>query len=142
MDKTKQIWYRFSNDKKQLNLDCVDLLSKCYMMLGQRPETEQVVIMAKFLVDDLSKLYGSMDLDEVQFAFEKGIRNSEHGGFVNVRNWNIWLKEHKQKANLQRQQNLITDYQKNEETQKLINNNFKKLNYEIDTKRKNIKTSK
>ncbi len=142
MDKTKQIWYRFSNDKKQLNLDCVDLLSKCYMMLGQRPETEQVVIMAKFLVDDLSKLYGSMDLDEVQFAFEKGIRSSEHGGFVNVRNWNIWLKEHKQKANLQRQQNLITDYQKNEETQKLINNNFKKLNYEIDTKRKNIKTSK
>jgi hypothetical protein len=141
-DKTRQIWYKFSNDREQLNIDCVDLLSKCYMMLGQRPDTEQIVVMAKFLVDDLSRYYGSMELDEVQYAFEQGIRNSEAGGFVNVRNWNIWLKEYKQKANLKRQQNLITDYQQYEETQKLINNNFKKLNYEIDSKTKSIKTFK
>ena len=30
MDKTKQIWYRFANDRGQLNVDCVDALSKCY----------------------------------------------------------------------------------------------------------------
>ena len=112
MDKTKQIWYRFSNELEQLNVDCVDLLSKCYMMLGQRPDTQQVVMMAKFLVDDLSRFYGSMEMEEVAFAFEQGIRNSESGGFFNVRSWNQWLKEHKAKTQLQRQQRLVTDYQK------------------------------
>ena len=112
MDKSKQIWYRFSNELEQLNVDCVDLLSKCYMMLGQRPDTQQVVMMAKFLVDDLSRFYGSMEMEEVAFAFEQGIRNSESGGFVNVRSWNQWLKEHKTKSQLQRQQRLVTDYQK------------------------------
>jgi hypothetical protein len=112
MDKKKQIWYRFSNELEQLNIDCVDLLSKCYMMLGQRPDTQQVVMMAKFLVDDLSRFYGSMEMEEVAFAFEQGIRNSDSGGFINVRSWNQWLKEHKTKTQLQRQQKLVTDYQK------------------------------
>mgnify|MGYP003154230113 CR=1 FL=1 len=120
MDKSKQIWYRFSNDLEQLNIDCVDLLSKCYMMLGQRPDTQQVVMMAKFLVDDLSRYYGSMEMEEVAFAFEQGIRNSDSGGFINVRNWNIWLKEHKAKANLKRQQKLVTDFQKHQQSQKMI----------------------
>mgnify|MGYP003139291831 FL=1 len=112
MDKTKQIWYRFSNELEQLNVECVDLLSKCYMMLGQRPDTQQVVMMAKFLVDDLSRFYGSMEMEEVAFAFEQGIRNSDSGGFINVRSRNQWLKEHKAKTQLQRQQKLVTDYQK------------------------------
>lgn len=130
MDKSRQIWFRFSNDLEQLNVDCVDLLSKCYMMLGQRPDTQQVVMMAKFLVDDLSRFYGSMEMQEVAFAFEQGIRNSDNGGFVNVRNWNIWLKEHKAKAQLQRQQKLVTDFQKHQQGQKMIDatiNKAKKL---------------
>ena len=104
MDKTKQIWYRFANDREQLNIDCVDVLSKCYLMLGQKPDTEQIVMMSKLLVDDLSRFYPSMEMAEVMFAFEQGIRHSDNGGFVNVRNWNIWLKEYKAKANLKRQQ--------------------------------------
>ena len=92
MDKTKQIWYRFTNDREQLNVDCVDVLSKCYLMLGQKPDTEQIVMMSKLLVDDLSRFYGSMDMNEVLFAFEQGIRHSDNGGFVNVRNWNIWAQ--------------------------------------------------
>ena len=121
MDKTKQIWYRFTNEREHLNVDCVDVLSKCYLMLGQKPDTEQIVMMSKLLVDDLSRFYGSMDINEVLFAFEQGIRHSDSGGFVNVRNWNIWLKEYKVKANLKRQQRQLTDYQKDREGQKLIN---------------------
>jgi hypothetical protein len=125
-DKTKQVWYRFSKDLEQLNIDCVDLLSKCYIMLGQRPDTQQVVMMSKMLVDDLSRYYGSMEMEEVAFAFEQGIRHSESGGFVNVRSWNIWLKEYKAKAMLRRQQNYITDYQKNQQQQKLIDETINK----------------
>jgi hypothetical protein len=83
-------------------------------------------MMAKFLVDDLSRYYGSMNMDEVSFAFEQGIRHSDNGGFVNVRNWNIWLKEYKTKANLKRQQQQLTDYEKNIANQNLIAETIKK----------------
>ncbi len=130
MDKTRQIWYRFSKDREQLNVDCVDVLSKCYLMLGQKPDTEQIVMMSKLLVDDLSRFYPSMEMDEVVFAFEQGIRHSDNGGFVNVRNWNIWLKEYKTKANLKRQQRQLTDYQRDRDGLKMIGetiNQAKKL---------------
>tara|TARA_R100000951_G_C2613439_1_gene171965 strand:+ start:510 stop:905 length:396 start_codon:yes stop_codon:yes gene_type:complete len=130
MDKTRQIWYRFSKDREQLNVDCVDVLSKCYLMLGQKPDTEQIVMMSKLLVDDLSRFYPSMEMDEVVFAFEQGVRHSDNGGFVNVRNWNIWLKEYKTKANLKRQQRQLTDYQRDRDGLKMIGetiNQAKKL---------------
>jgi len=126
MDKTKQIWYRFTKDREQLNVDCVDVLSKCYLMLGQKPDTEQIVMMSKLLVDDLSRFYPSMEMAEVMFAFEQGVRHSDNGGFVNVRNWNIWLKEYKAKANLKRQQRQLTDYQKDRENQKMIGETINK----------------
>ena len=125
-DKTKQIWYRFTNDRQQLNVDCVDILSKCYLMLGQKPDSEQIVMMSKLLVDDLSRYYGSMEMEEVMFAFEQGIRHSDSGGFVNVRNWNIWLKEYKTKSALKRQQRLMTDYEKDRENQKMIGETINK----------------
>ena len=126
MDKTRQIWYRFSKDREQLNVDCVDVLSKCYLMLGQKPDTEQIVMMSKLLVDDLSRFYPSMEMGEVVFAFEQGVRHSDSGGFVNVRNWNIWLKEYKTKANLKRQQRQLTDYQKDRDSQKMIGETINK----------------
>ena len=95
-------------------------------MLGQKPDVDQIVLMSKFLVDDLSRFYGTMEMDEVHFAFEQGVRHSEHGGFVNVRNWNIWLKEYKTKTQLQRRQNVITDFQKNQQQQKLISQTINK----------------
>ena len=126
MDKTRQIWYRFSKDREQLNVDCVDVLSKCYLMLGQKPDTEQIVMMSKLLVDDLSRFYPSMEMDEVVFAFEQGVRHSDSGGFVNVRNWNIWLKEYKTKANLKRQQRQLTDYQRDRDGLKMIGETINK----------------
>lgn len=126
MDKTRQIWYRFSKDREQLNVDCVDVLSKCYLMLGQKPDTEQIVMMSKLLVDDLSRFYPSMEMDEVVFAFEQGIRHSDNGGFVNVRNWNIWLKEYKTKANLKRQQRQLTDYERDRDGLKMIGETINK----------------
>ena len=126
MDKSRQIWYRFTKDREQLNVDCVDVLSKCYLMLGQKPDTEQILMMSKLLVDDLSRFYPSMEMAEVMFAFEQGIRHSDSGGFVNVRNWNIWLKEYKAKANLKRQQRQLTDYQKDRENQKMIGETINK----------------
>ena len=120
MDKRNQIWYRFNNDQANLKNDCVDLIGKCYLLLGQKPETEQIVLMAQFLYNDLIEQYGSMEMDKVEHAILQGLRYSETGGFVNIRNLNQWIHEHKKKEQTKRQQGLITDYQKSKETQKLI----------------------
>ena len=126
-EKSKQIWFRFNNDQKQLKVDCVDLLTKCYMMLGQKPEAQQIVIMAQFLYEDLINNYSRMTLEEVYFALEKGIRQGEEAScFINVRSWNLLLKEHKKSEALKRQQRLITDYQKHEQSQKAIGNTINK----------------
>tara|TARA_Y100001938_G_scaffold132454_1_gene190747 strand:- start:1070 stop:1372 length:303 start_codon:yes stop_codon:yes gene_type:complete len=95
-------------------------------MLGQKPDTQQVVIMSQLLYEDLVNRYSSITMQEVRFAFEQGIRNSESGGFVNVRSMNTWLKEYKKEAQLKRQQGLLTDYQRHNENMKLISSTIKK----------------
>lgn len=121
-DKTKQIWYRYANDKKSLHIDCVDLISKCYLELGQKPTAETITVMATLLLDDLANYYGSMEFNEVIFAFSKGIRDTNDGtsAFINVRTWSVWLAKHKKAAQLARQQNKITDYQRHKENIKYI----------------------
>jgi len=101
IDKTKQIFYRFNNDQHNLKTECVDLLSKCYLMLGQKPDTQQVVMMAQLLYNDLVQHYGGFTMEKVNYIFEQGIKHSESGGFVNVRSWNIWLKEFKYNGDIQ-----------------------------------------
>ena len=78
-----------------------------------------------------------MTMNEVQFAIEKGIRDGEDTScFINVRTWNVWLKQHKKSEQLKRQQRQITDYQKHEQNQIQINKTINKLNYE----KRSIKT--
>jgi len=113
-DKKLQVWYRYTHDKKGLHIDCVDLISKSYLELGQKPTAETITLMATLLLDDLAHHYGSMEFDEVAYAFSKGIRDAEDGtsAFINVRAWSVWLSNHKKAAQLARQQNRLTDYQK------------------------------
>ena len=127
MDKSKQIWSRLHEQEKELKIECVDILSKGYTMLGQKPDTKQVVVMASLLFGDLIVNYSSMTMEEVRFAIEKGIRDGEDTScFINTRSWNVWLKQHKKSEQLKRQQRLITDYQKHEQTQKQIGNTINK----------------
>ena len=127
MDKSKQIWSRLHKEEKQLKTECVDILSKAYTMLGQKPDTLQVVVMASLLFGDLIINYSSMTMQEVQFAIEKGIRDGEDTScFINARSWNVWLKQHKKSEQLKRQQRLITDYQHHKQNQKAIANTIKK----------------
>lgn len=124
MDK---IWQRYNTDVKQLKNDCVDILSKCYLMLGQKPDAKQIVMMSSLLYDDLINRYSTMTIDEVRFALEKGIKDGEDlSCFINARSWNVWLKQHKKSEQLKRQQRIITDYQKHQENVKQIGNTINK----------------
>ena len=83
--------------------------------------------MGTLLLDDLAVNYGGLELDEVKYAFSRGIRNGEEGTscFINVRTWSVWLTQYKKAAQLKRQQNLITDYQQYKEKQKQIGQTIK-----------------
>ena len=131
MDKTKQIWNRLHKEEKKLKEECVDILSKAYTMLGQKPDTQQVVVMASLLFGDLITNFSRMTIDEVQFAIEKGIREgNDISCFINVRSWNVWLRNHKKSEQLKRQQRQITDYQKHEQNQIQISKTIKKITHE------------
>ena len=126
MDNNK-IWYRYNNDNKQLKNDCVDVLSRCYLMLGQKPDAKQIVIMSSLLYEDLINRYSSMTIQEIQYALEKGIKDGEDlNCFINARSWNVWIKQHKTSEQLKRQQKLITDYQKHQENIKQISHTINK----------------
>mgnify|MGYP000433066216 CR=1 FL=1 len=75
-DKTEQIWSRFNHDQANLKRDCVDLLSKCYLMLGQKPDTQQVVLMSQLLYNDLVESYSSYTIEKVGYIFETAIKET------------------------------------------------------------------
>tara|TARA_R110000744_G_scaffold320603_2_gene426748 strand:+ start:867 stop:1268 length:402 start_codon:yes stop_codon:yes gene_type:complete len=126
MNKEEQIWCRFKNDQKTLKIECVDLLSKSYLMLGQKPESEQIVIMAQFLYIDLIEKHSQLTMDEISFAITDGIRNGEGSCFINVRTWNQFIMQYKKGSRLKRQQNRLTEFQVHKQTQKEISQTINK----------------
>lgn len=127
MNKDNQIWSRYNTDLKGLKNDCVDILSKCYLMLGQKPDAKQIVMMSSLLYEDLINKYSRMTIDEVRFALEKGIKDGDEVScFINARTWNLWLRSHKGSEALKRQQKQITDYQRHQQNQKAIANTINK----------------
>ena len=107
------------NDVK---LFCLDLVGMCYTSLGQKPDKEQMKGMAQLLYNDLITYHTNLTIDEIKFAFDKGLRNAEQGtsAFVNVRTWSVWIKDYKDKAVEKRRQGRLTEYQQHIEGQKQI----------------------
>jgi hypothetical protein len=123
MDK---IWQRYNSDQRQLKLDCVDYITKYYLMLGQKPDSEQIVIMSQFLFQDITEKYSNMTFDEIDYAITQGIRNGEGSCFINVRTWNQFIKQHRKQEQIKRQNNLITEYESYKKNQKLISKTITK----------------
>ncbi len=67
--------------------------------------------MTKLFCKDLYTNYGSMELDEVRFAFNKHIRENDGPHFVNVPMWNEALRSYKMSKALKKQTNQIDQYE-------------------------------
>ena len=80
---------------KVLKLKCVDLLSKTYIELGQKPDHETIVVLATSLANDLSRTYKNFYYEE---AFRLGVRSPIKGDFIhlNVQTYMRWLRSYKQ----------------------------------------------
>ena len=103
-------------------------MRKTYIEIGQKPSDEQVKLNANLLYNDLVAYYGGMTMHEVEFVFHNGIRNAEEGTsvFINVRQWSVWLKDHKKTEALCRQNKQITKYERYRKNQKLIGTTINK----------------
>jgi hypothetical protein len=101
MEKRKQIWSRYKSDLPKLKEEAVDILSRTYIEIGQKPDVETVVTMANILVDDLvgNVKFSTLTMDQVSNAFRNGVRAGDEASvFLNVRTWNIWLRKEKETA--------------------------------------------
>tara|TARA_R110002167_G_scaffold366154_1_gene593275 strand:- start:2966 stop:3376 length:411 start_codon:yes stop_codon:yes gene_type:complete len=101
MDKTNQIWNRWKNDLPKLKEEAVDIISKTYVEIGQKPDVDTIITMANLLVDDLSHnfKFSTLTMNQVAQAFRNGVRAGDEASvFLNVRTWNIWLRAEKKKV--------------------------------------------
>ena len=129
MDKTKQIWYRWKNDLPKLKEEAVDVLSRTFFELQQKPSVDDIIALANILVDDLvnNTKFSTLTMEDVQRAFSMGVRSGDSASvFLNVRTWNIWLR--KEKENVSKK--VIEAYKQNEleyiENSKMISGTLKK----------------
>ena len=142
-DKSKQVWYLYAHNIKELKRQCYDVISTLYVQLGQAPEAEIIVQMTNLFCNDLATNYGSMELEEVRFALNKHIRENDGPHFVNVPMWNEALRSYKMNKALKRQTNQIDQYEiykkrvdtmrkaiKNREIIKIGNGNSDKYKYD------------
>lgn len=82
-------------DKNELELMCVDLLTKVYSDLGQKDNDPQnKVMLAKSLAKDLILKYSNMPLKGVELAFYKGPRDTDKF-VVSAATWCKWLNKMK-----------------------------------------------
>ena len=110
-NKTKQVFYLYAYNIKELKRQCYDIISSLYVQLGQAPEAEIIVQMTNVFTNDLANDYGSMELEEVRFALNKYIRNNDGPHFVNVPMWSQALRDYKKTKALKRQTNQIEEYE-------------------------------
>jgi len=73
----------------------VDLLSKTYMELGQRPSEEDIVSFAIILAEDLKIDFKNLELNDIQESFRQGVRNTKEF-HITVKVYYSWIKSHRQ----------------------------------------------
>ncbi len=109
-DKSNQIWYRYKYDLKGLKNECYDLINSLFIQVQQRSEADTMIVLTENFVSDIATNYSSMDLEEIRFAMNKGLRDNDPPIFINVPTWNKFLRDYKSSEQLKRQTNQIEEY--------------------------------
>jgi len=80
---------------KELELMCVDLISKTLVELGQIKDEKHIVILARSLAYDVKEDFKNLTFEDIVQAFRQGVRNTD--SFVlNVQNYYKWIRAHRQ----------------------------------------------
>ena len=84
-----------SEDKQELTLNCVDLISKTFVELGQAKSEQEIVILSRSLSDDLVRDFDNLTFVDIENAFRDGVRNTDLFA-LNVKTYYRWIKSHRQ----------------------------------------------
>ena len=80
---------------KELELMCVDLISRTLVELGQVKDEKHIVILATSLAYDVKEDFKNLEFEDIAQAFRQGVRSTD--SFVlNVQNYYKWIKSHRQ----------------------------------------------
>jgi hypothetical protein len=66
-----------------------------FVITGQTPNKDFVIIYAKVLAKDLKMNYRKFTFADVKIAFDSGIRGDEGKSAINIITMNKWLRKHK-----------------------------------------------
>tara|TARA_Y100000401_G_scaffold5806_1_gene3979 strand:+ start:14692 stop:15060 length:369 start_codon:yes stop_codon:yes gene_type:complete len=87
--------YIKQENKKELTLKCVDLVSRTFVELGQTKSEQEIVILSHSLCEDLFADFKNLMFEDIQMAFRKGVRDTDL--FVlNVKTYYKWIKSWRQ----------------------------------------------
>ena len=100
--------YIKQENKKELTLKCVDLISKTFVELGQSKSAEEIALLAQSLRDDLLMDFPNLAFIDIENGFRDGVRNTDLFA-LNVKTYYRWIKSHRQ---------LIWDNETKDEQQK------------------------
>tara|TARA_Y100000385_G_C12938345_1_gene569896 strand:- start:328 stop:708 length:381 start_codon:yes stop_codon:yes gene_type:complete len=82
-------------DIKELELMCVDLISKTLVELGQLKDEKHIVILAKSLAYDVKEDFKNLYFEDIQASFRQGVRNTKEF-HLTVKVYYKWIKDHRQ----------------------------------------------
>ena len=87
--------YIKQENKKDLTLKCVDLISKTFVELGQAKGEDDIVILSQSLSDDLSKDFAKLTFSDIEDAFRNGVRKTDLFA-LNVKTYYVWILKWRQ----------------------------------------------
>ena len=79
---------------KELRLQCVNLISKTYLELGQKSDADTIVTLSTILSDDLIKDFKSLYFEDIIEAFRIGVRKTDKF-HLNVKTYYHWILAHR-----------------------------------------------
>tara|TARA_R100001163_G_scaffold52551_1_gene39896 strand:- start:371 stop:745 length:375 start_codon:yes stop_codon:yes gene_type:complete len=82
-------------EQTELQLKCVDLISKTFLELGQTKTDKEIVILSQCLAEDLKEDFGKLIFEDIQMAFKNGVRRTDDF-HLSVKTYYKWIKTHRQ----------------------------------------------
>jgi hypothetical protein len=79
---------------KALKLDCVSLISKTYLELGQKSDADTIVTLSTILSDDLIRDFKSLYFEDIIESFRIGVRKTDKF-HLNVKTYYHWILAHR-----------------------------------------------
>ena len=83
-------------DHQELELKCVDLISKTFVELGQTKTDKEIVILSQSLAEDLRQDFeNSMEWPDIEQSFRNGVRRTEQF-HLSVKTYYKWITTQRQ----------------------------------------------